>query len=155
MPYIKISDPLVIDISAWHQVVNVVNQHSDTLNVLTNSTGVVSGTTNFNAEELTHQFDMASQKIMYGRAKITSDQAGNNGTLWYGEVTFTFRTTPIVTATAFSGNTSGAVSASNDDVIVSVYNVSASGFKYRVYRAGSTKAPTGTVYINWIAIGQQ
>ena len=37
MAYIKISDPNIIDLSAWHQVINVVNQHSDSITAITNN----------------------------------------------------------------------------------------------------------------------
>ena len=157
MPYIKISDPSVIDIAAWHQVINVVNQHSDSINALTNNFGVAKAVPDYSAENYSYQYDPGSQKIIYGRAKITPTQAENNGTEWYGTITFSddFGATPIVTATSYSGNTSNAVSTANDDVIVSVYNVSSTGFKYRIFRSGTTKLPAGTVYINWIAVGPQ
>ena len=34
MSYIKISDPAIMDLAGIHQIINVVNQHSDYLNVL-------------------------------------------------------------------------------------------------------------------------
>jgi hypothetical protein len=162
MAYIKISDPSVIDVAAWQQVINVVNQHSDSINSLTNVFGLTS-TPDWDATDYVHQYDASSQQILFGRAKAIPTTT-NNGTLWYDSVTFTssagvaaFRATPIVSATAYSGNTSNAVSTSNDDVIVSVYNVSPTGFKYRLLRAQGTsaggKAITGNVYVNWVAIG--
>ena len=39
MSYVKISDPAVIDLAAWHQVISVVNQHSDTITAITNNFG--------------------------------------------------------------------------------------------------------------------
>ena len=51
MPYVKISDPNIIDLAAWHQVINVINQHSDTLSAITNNFGIQGTTvTDWNGE---------------------------------------------------------------------------------------------------------
>ena len=39
MPYVKISDPSIIDLAAWHNVITVVNQHDDLLTAITNNYG--------------------------------------------------------------------------------------------------------------------
>ena len=70
MGYIKISDPNIIDLGAWHQVINVVNQHSDTLNTLTDNFGATNTTTpsaDYSAAQTRHLFDSASQMVLYGR----------------------------------------------------------------------------------------
>jgi hypothetical protein len=165
MAYVKISDPSIIDLSAWHQVINVVNQHSDSIDAITNNFGVGSTTPDWNATDYTHAYQPGSQQILYGRAKITVSDT-NDGTHWYKSVTFSdtsgitaFSAQPVVTATIFAGSTSNPVSNSDDDIAVSVYNVTATGFKYRLVRTnanGTTahpKAITGTVYVNWTAIG--
>ena len=171
MGYIKISDPNIIDLGAWHQVINVVNQHSDTLNGLTNNFGKTNpGSTDYNAESYNHLFDAGSQQIVYGRVRVTATtgQGTNvNGAVYYGTATFAggttgvpaFSNTPIVTATINDGNTSnGTFTNSNDDAIISIYNVTAISFAWRIYRAKSaTTTPatpiTGTFYINWTAVG--
>jgi hypothetical protein len=162
MGYIKISDPNIIDLGAWHQVINVVNQHSDTLNSLTNNFGKTNPTTvDYNAEAYSHLFDSGSQMIVYGRDKI-STTSSHSGNVYYKVLQVAggstgvpaFSSTPVVIATINDGNTTvgGVFTSSNDDAIVSVYNVSTSGFSWRVYRA-SNVAITGSFYINWIAIG--
>lgn len=165
MAYVKISDPKIIDLSAWHQVINVVNQHSDSIDAITNNFGNSSVTPDWNAAAYTHAYQPGSQQILYGRSTITSTSS-NDGTHWYSSVKFTdtagitaFSAQPVVTATIFSGSTSGAVSTSNDDLAISVYNVDQTGFKYRMVRTianGTIAHPiaiTGTVYVNWTAIG--
>jgi hypothetical protein len=159
MSYIKISDPNIIDLAAWHQVINVVNQHSDSITSMTNNFGL-SSTVDWTSAALSHQFDPASQNIIFGRAKSTSSDTPTSN-IYYNTVTFadgttgvsSFSAAPIVNATVYSGNTSGSVSTSNDDIAISVYNVNATGFSYRIFRTGSTKAISGTVYVNWMAIG--
>lgn len=167
MPYIKISDPNIIDLAAWHQVINVVNQHSDALNSITTNFAINSGTTtNYNAENYAKVFDIGSQQILYGRVKATASNDNSNYT-WYGEVVFSgqgtsipvFGDTPVITATAQSSATSNA----NDDVICTIYKPTRTGFWWKIQKAQaatvgiphSTATPpiTGTVYINWIAIG--
>lgn len=159
MSYIKISDPNIIDLAAWHQVINVVNQHSDSITAITNNFGTAS-VVDWTSISLSHQFDPGSQNIIFGRATSTSADTPSNN-IYYNTVNFADATTgassfaaaPVVNATVYSGNTQGSVSASNDDIAISVYNVSATSFSYRLYRTGTTKAITGTVYVNWIAIG--
>jgi hypothetical protein len=165
MPYIKITDPGIIDISAWHQVINVVNQHSDSITAITNNFGAQgSGVVDWNATDYAHEFNSGNQKIIYGRASSAAGTYDSATAILYGTVnlidtisgTTAFSQTPIVTATAYSGNTSGSVSPANDDVIVSVYNITTSSFKYRLFRAKSntSTAPiSGTVFINWMALG--
>jgi hypothetical protein len=162
MAYIKISDPSIIDLAAWHQVINVVNQHSDSLASITNNFGITSSIT-WSSNQYAHQYDPASQAIIFGRASSYTPDNSNTPTVYYGSVTFadsytgtnSFSDTPIVTATIFTGNpSSGAqVGTTLDDLVIQIYNVNATGFYYRLYRTGTTKAVTGTVYINWMAIG--
>ena len=44
MAYVKISDPNIIDIAAWQQMVNVVNQHTDSITAITNNFNGVGST---------------------------------------------------------------------------------------------------------------
>jgi len=159
MAYVKISDPNIIDLAAWHQVINVVNQHTDSINAITNNFGTA-GNIDWTSSNYSHKYDPGSQNIIFGRAISTSGDTPSSN-IYYNTVTYAnpttgvnaFSATPIVTATVFSGNTSGTVSTANDDIAISVYNVNATSFSYRLFRTGTTKAITGTVYINWVAIG--
>jgi hypothetical protein len=178
MSYVKISDPSVIDLAAWHQVINVVNQHSDTITAITNNFGANgTGTTDYSADLYAHEFNAASQKILFGRASAYNGVSGHTTTKftgpdWYGTVSFVdsvagttaFSALPVVTATVWSGNaTPGSVATQNHDIIITVFNVGQTSFDYRLYRAisvtntsnvTSNAVPiTGTVYINWTAIG--
>lgn len=174
MSYVKISDPAVIDLAAWHQVINVVNQHSDSITAITNNFGANgTGTTDYTADLFAHEFNAASQKILFGRATAYNSVSGHtttasntSGSEWYGTVYFTdsvagttsFTALPVVTATVWSGNTTaGSVTVTNQDIILSVFNVGLASFDYRLYRSSSTTTTpvpiTGTVYINWTAIG--
>jgi hypothetical protein len=168
MSYIKISDPNIIDIAAWHQVINVVNQHSDSLASITNNFGI-SSTVDWNTNlGFSHQFDSGTQAIIFGRAGgqgvFTPDNA-TTPTVYYNQVTFadtntgvnSFAATPVVTATVFTGNPSGGaqVGTTLDDLVLQVYNVTPTSFYYRLFRTGTNKAIGSTlyVYVNWMAIG--
>lgn len=162
MPYVKISDPNVIDLAAWHQVINVINQHSDTLTAITNNFGVQGlGATDWNSSDLTHGFEAGSQKIIYGKVKIDTAVAtpSQDGTYFYGDIVFAnndsgttaFSARPIVTATVQFGNTS--LPTANRELICSLYNVQPDKFSYRVNRATGTNQLTGHFYLAWNAIG--
>ncbi len=160
MAYIKISDPSIIDVSAWHQVINVVNQHSETIDALSNNFGTVANPAWDSSSNFTHRFEPGGQQILFGRSKIVDTDGNTNGTLWYNTVNFgdttginSFSATPVVTATVWSGNTGNAVVTTNDDITITVYNVASDKFSYRLARTNSTKAISGTIYVNWMAIG--
>ena len=171
MAYIKISDPNVIDLAAWQQVINVVNQHSDSISAITNNFGSQgTGETNWNTNTgISHEYDPGSQKIVYGKNKfdpasgeIGFSVAGNNEKyVYYGNVVFadevsgakSFDATPIVTATI--GLTTSLTS--NANIILTVTQVTESGFKYRLTNSRSTSAVgipiVGAFFINWMALG--
>ena len=172
MAYIKISDPNIIDLAAWHQVINVVNQHSDSITSITNNFGAQgTGTTDWNGENnIAHEYDPGSQKIIFGRQRIVvADTAHPTGesTLLYGDVTFInadsgssiFKSKLMVTATIqFSYGAMGSNTPSTDSsAVVTIHNLDADGFSYRIKDAnskpGATVALTGTFYLNWMAIG--
>jgi hypothetical protein len=169
MSYVKISDPSIIDLAAWHNVITVVNQHSDTLVAITSNFGA-GGTPDWTALTYSHQYDPGSQAIIFGRAQITKDDIDHNSdsSVYWGVVNFadstsgagSFAAIPIVTATVYAGNTSGAdYSNVNDDIVISVYNIRQNQFSFRLHRANPTTndnkslAIAETVNINWIAIG--
>lgn len=171
MPYIKISDPNTIDLASWHQVVNVVNQHSDSINAITNNFGVQStGDVDWNggksAPDFAYEYDPGSQKMIYGRTLIdTAVALSTTGDhMFYAEIQFandasgtsSFSAKPIVTATARFGNTD-PTSTTNANVVVTVIAVTEEKFAVRVVNARSTtdnEIPLQSFfYINWIAVG--
>lgn len=170
MPYIKISDPNVIDLAAWQQVINVVNQHSDSITAITNNFGI-QGTaeTQWNgALDLANQYDPATQKIIYGRVKIDTStaQSTTGDHVFYGDVLFTdnesgttvFDAKPIITVTPyFSGQDDNPPSITNANVVATVIAVTEEKFTYRVTNARSTTTTpvplTQFFYLNWMAIG--
>jgi hypothetical protein len=171
MPYVKISDPNVIDLSAWHQVINVVNQHSDSLSSITNNLGgPAPAVVEWNGEnDFVQQYDPGSQKILYGRHKLnTADMSPlYDGQIFHGSISFEddgatgFRARPIVTATIqFGHSTIDALDDTNHNIILNLFNITGSQFKFRVTRAISdmddpTPPPplTGYFYLNWTATG--
>lgn len=169
MPYIKISDPNIIDLAAWHQVINVINQHSDSITAITNNFGAQgSGTTDWNgAANIAHQYDPGSQKIIYGKFKLDTSTASstNNDHMFYADIdlvdsvsgTTAFSAKPIVTATASFGSTATPPPSTNAGVICTVIAVQEDKFTVRVVNSRSTTTTpvplTGYFYINWMAIG--
>jgi hypothetical protein len=178
MPYVKISDPNIIDLAAWHQVINVINQHSDTLSAITNNFGLQgTGVTDWNGEtEIYEEFNPGSQKILYGKFIIdtrdnsTQDLNTNGGRMFYQTIDFDNETTatasfsakPVITVTpALVGST--VTSDRNVGLVCTVIATTDKGFTVRVIKAReltqelpSTVADPKPVHyfqINWIAIG--
>jgi len=169
MAYVKISDPNIIDISAWQQLINVVNQHTDSITAITNNfNGVGSTATDWTATSWSQVWDPGSQAVVYGKIMAdTSKLTAQNGVFW-GTASFSdtnissafqFSSIPIVTATLYSGHaSSGDVSSVNNSCNVTVYNITTSGFNWRISSAVTTTStndafPTGIFYIMWTAIG--
>jgi len=174
MPYVKISDPQVIDLAAWHQVINVVNQHSDSISSITNNLGgSVPETLDFNGENnFVNQFDPGAQKILYGRTKLNSAVMSSisNNQIYYGDIDFAvngntaFAARPIVTATIQFGHANiTALDDNHYDFIFNIFAVTATKFSFRVNRAiaepNNTNAATrpstinASFYLNWSATG--
>lgn len=170
MPFVKISDPNIIDLAAWHQVINVVNQHTDSINAITNNFGVKNaGAIEWNADnDVVHEYNPGTEKILYGRIKIDTTSTGtsniNNKQIFYGTVPFVdnystaFSGKPIVIATPNSGRTSiNTAGSENHNPIVTLFGINQYEFSYRVTRAISTPTTpqilTGNIYISWQAIG--
>lgn len=177
MGYVKISDPNILDIAAWQQLINVVNQHSDSITALTNSFNGTSGTaTDWGNASFSHVWDPGSQAIVYGKLKFT---IASNGTVsspssgvyassgvYYGDISFSdpnissvfqFSSPPAITATIVTQNASGSspYPTSNEAAIVTASNIGTSGFSWRVTTASSSSAQklSGTITIYWTAIG--
>ena len=170
MPYIKISDPNIIDLAAWHQVINVVNQHSDSIASITNNFGAQgSGSTDWNGSaNIAHEYNPGSQKIIYGKTKIdTSIASSTTGDhMYYTTIDLAdsvsgataFSAKPIITATAtFGDQNENPPSITNANVVCTVIAVNEDRFTVRLVNARSTTSSpvplTGYFYISWMAIG--
>jgi hypothetical protein len=172
MPYVKISDPNIIDLAAWHQLINVVNQHSDSINSITNNFGVQgTGSIDWEADaDGVHEFVMGSEKILYGRTKIdTATALSNTGDqIFHGEIDFgdnvsgatTFSARPIVVSTIQFGNKEfSTLQTKNHNIVHNIFGVTKNKFNFRVTRAistsvaGKTYPLEGFFYLNWQAIG--
>lgn len=166
MSYVKISDPNIIDIAAWQQLINVVNQHSDSITAITNNfNGVGSSAVDWTAGTFSHVWDPGSQALVYGRiAADTGVLTPVSTGLYWGEGSFSdaaisssfqFSSIPIVTATLYSGHaTSGNVSPDNKKFTVTVYDINTAGFKWRLSSVDGTAPTSGAkFYINWTALG--
>ena len=109
MAYVKISDPKIIDLSTIHQIINVVNQHSDNITALTSNFGsTFSGSTATSLNGTTsYQFDISSQQIMYGKSEVTADSSSwhnVSSTMTYYSIPVTFVGTPFSTAPIVTAN---------------------------------------------------
>ena len=166
MPYVKISDPNIIDLAAWHQLINVVNQHSDSISSITNNFGVQgTGAPDWNSEDAVgHEYTPGSEKILYGRTKVffSGDNAAlNTGGIYHGTIDYgdqatgatSFSAKPIVNTTIQFGNTD--FFSAKHNLVISIYNITKDDFSYRLASAITTPVafPSGWCYINWQAIG--
>lgn len=175
MPYIKISDPNIIDLAAWHQVINVVNQHSDSITAITNNFGAQgSGNAPWDISlNIAHEYDPGSQKIIFGRYKfVPADASFNpaNRHMLYETIEMTdqagdivtFSQKPIITVSVQSANTADPVPPGNTSIALSVIRVEPSSFVIRAVDTrsyettqdgGPVKVITQPFYVNWMAIG--
>lgn len=143
MSYVNISDPAIIDVNTLHQIIQVVNEHSDSIAALTNNFGASSSITQTNGDDWVSTFDAGTQIIQFGRSKVTSDSGGLVSELVDFAVDFTSK--PVVIATPLVSSST----TTNDDVIVTVKSLLTTGFTLNAINAGATS----TFSINWIAIG--
>jgi hypothetical protein len=175
MPYIKISDPNIIDLAAWHQVINVVNQHSDSITSITNNFGAKgTGYTEWNNDiDIVQQYDPGSQQILFGKTRITTTLGGSSYSdgkhMFYEQVNFApagsgltvFSGKPLITATVqFESPT---LNTNGTNIICSIQGVTPNSFYIRVadarsYSDGTTAKPRlpithGFFNVNWTAIG--
>jgi len=173
MGYVKITDPNIIDIGAWQQLINTVNQHSDSITALTNSfDGTSGGNTDYNATSFAKIWDPGSQAIVYGKGTlvitanggVTSSAPAGAQVLdgvYYGSGSFSdpvtsssfqFSSPPVVVATLQAGAGS-PVSASLSTAIITVNTVTTSGFNWRI--TGIVPSPHGplTLPFYWTAVG--
>jgi hypothetical protein len=174
MPYVKISDPQIIDLAAWQSVINVVNAHDDSILSLTNNIG--SGTApsiDYNGEsDFVNTFNPGTQKILYGRTKVLMSEMSvapdSEGQVFYKTLDFgqdgssAFNARPIMTASIQFGHASIEVlKDTNYDIMFSLFNINSSSFSFRINRTiatpnqttGKASIPTGFFYLNWSALG--
>jgi hypothetical protein len=164
MAYVTISDPAIIDLAAWHTVINVVNQHSDSIAALTNNFGMSWSQVidPLDATNWSSPFDFGTSMIQFGKAKISPDQISaetlNGVSIGVVEETINFNSSsfsskPIVVATVATGS-NASYYKEQSDINVSVISTSTSSCIVRAIYAGEQPAADyHTFWINWIAIG--
>jgi hypothetical protein len=170
MPYVKISDPNTIDLASWQQVVNVVNQHSDSINAITNNFGAQNPTQPDwgGTEDFAYEYDPNSQKVLSGRIRLDpTDESSlsQDGTEYvhYRDVTFTdygvsaFSASPAVVVTGRHSSTDETLT-NNLDIIITIQEVTNTMFRIRIVNARSKKNSVVpfdqyAFYVNWIAFG--
>lgn len=158
MAYVKISDPAIMDLAGIQQIINVVNQHSDYLNVLINRVGIAAPP-NWDADDADAINDLATTTITFGKRKIRDNDESTtpNGKKFYARsVTFgdgvSFSKPPRILATV---DNSEHAANTQLDFIVSVHDVTEEGFTIRLMRAGAQNTETlqEDILVNWLAIG--
>jgi len=158
MAYVKISDPAIMDLSGIQQIINVVNQHSDYLNVLINKLGI-NNIPNWTADDFDAINDLATTTIAYGKRKIRDndeDETAGNKKFYARDVTFgsgvSFSQPPRVILTVDNSERSYNTQL---DFIASVHGVTTTGFTIRLMRAGAqgTQELNTDILVNWLAIG--
>lgn len=158
MAYVKISDPAIIDLAGIQQIINVVNQHSDYLNVLINKLGI-NNIPNWDGDDYDALNDLATTTIAYGKRKIRDndeDETPGGKKFYARSVTFgsgvSFSQPPRIVASVDNSEHNANTQL---DFIVSVHDVSTSGFTIRLMRAGAqgTQILDTDILVNWVAIG--
>lgn len=158
MAYVKISDPAIIDLAGIQQIINIVNQHSDYLNVLINKLGINNVPT-WGADDFDAINDLASTTIAFGKRKIRDndeDETPGGKKFYAREVTFgsgvSFSQPPRILLTVDNSERSYNTQV---DFIASVHNVTTAGFTIRLMRAGAqgTQILDEDILVNWLAIG--
>ena len=159
MAYVKISDPAIMDLAGIQQIINVVNQHSDYLNVLINKLGI-NNVPSWDADDFDALNDLASTTIAYGKRKIrsTDDEtaSGNSKKFYARSVTFgsgvSFSQPPRIIATVDNSEHGANTQL---DFIVSVHDVTTGGFTIRIMRSGAQGVQTlaSDILVNWLDIG--
>lgn len=158
MAYVKIDNPEIIDLAGIQAIINVINDHSDYLNVLVNKFGA-DYVPDWLADDNQANFDIATTNIVFGQVKIkpTSafDEINSDGDKYYAaaydfETGVSFSKTPkvIVSHDNSDGSAGGQL-----DIIVSTHNVSTSGFTVRVFKPSGDGEISNNVIVNFIAIG--
>jgi len=154
---VEITNPNIIDLAAWQQVVNEINYVSDRVdNLITNYGAGSSGDKEWAGfSTTTHEFNLGTQKIITGRYRFVHTDEEFDGNLFYGPISYgtAFSSKPIITATIEYSNPALPKNPANTNVVLAIYDADTSGFSYRMINAGSSTKLAGTFYINWMAIG--
>jgi len=159
MSYVKISDPAILDLAGIQQIISVVNDHSDLLNALINRFGSVV-TPNWSAENNQGVYDPSTHVLAFGKATIEANEENTEtvGSKTYYKKDFSFNnisfsSKPYIT---LSLDNSFGNAGNQLDIILSVYNVSTTGFDIRAVRSGfyaGKQTIENKIQVNWIAIG--
>lgn len=164
---IQLTNPNILDLTEWQKVINEVNSISARIDAITTSQGaLVTTAVDWNSTPtFSQQFNGGTQKILFGKEKATFGDSSNvlqvldfyEGAVVFSETSGIsgFKAKPIVTATLASS--SSVMPLSNPDAVVVIFNITNTGFGYRLINAGSHDPFTNNsiIYINWIAIGPQ
>ena len=159
---IQLTNPNILDLTEWQKVINEINQLSARIDAITTSQGALTtGAVDWNAgPTFSQQFNIGTQKILFGREKFVVASESPNGSFYTGTVNFSettgvgsFKAKPIVTTTIAS--TSNVMLTSNANIVMTIFNTTSTGFSYRLTNAGTQTSLSGQFYINWIAIGPQ
>jgi hypothetical protein len=156
---VKITNPNIIDLAAWQEVVNEINTVSDKVDsiVTTYGTGSPNDSDWTRGATREHEFNLGSQRIVSGRYRfVSADEEYDADTkAFYGPIAFgtAFAAEPIITATIEFGNPDLPINPANRGAALVIYNGSSSGFHYKLINSGSTTKLGGSFYINWMAIG--
>lgn len=161
MSYVKISDPAIIDLAGIQQIISVVNQHTDYLNVLINRFGTIV-TPEWDSDTAQGIYDPATHNIAFGKDTIEANDdnkatvPSNNKVFYQKQFDYngiTFSEKPYIT---LSADNSSGTDTGQLDVILSVHNVTTTGFVIRAVRSGfynNKQTIDNKIKINWIAIG--
>ena len=160
---IQLTNPNILDLTEWQKVVNEITNLSARIDAITTGQGALkTSPTDWNAvSTFSQQFNLGSQKILFGKEKAVIADLTPSGNFYEGDVIFAdteigvgaFGAKPIITATVVFGNQT--IPSANKDIVVTLFNPSSTGFNYRLLNAGSHTNLSGYIYINWIAIGPQ
>lgn len=157
MAYVKISDQSIVDLSTIQQIINVINDHSDYLNVLVNKFGA-NYVPDWLQDDVQSNFDLSRNNIVFGKAKITPSTftTYNNKKYYYAQASFqtgvSFAEPPIVIV---SHDNSDGVQGGQLDIAVSTHGITTTGFTARAHRVGTDPNITNNIILNYIAIGEK
>jgi hypothetical protein len=160
MSYVQIENPEIIDLASIQKIINVLNDHSDYLNVLVNAFGA-DFVPDFFASSVQGNFNIGSSLIVYGKTTIKPNndfQRQNNDNLTYYAVE-----EPFATGVSFarpprvlvSHDNTGGSAGGQLDIVVSTYNITTSSFTARAFRTGPNKNIGNDIDILYIAIGER
>jgi hypothetical protein len=160
---IQLTNPNIIDLTEWQKVVNEITYLSARIDAITTAQGSLkSSSTDWSSTpSFSQQFNLGSHKILFGRDQaVVGDTLTESGGMYEGSVNFAettgvgaFSAKPIITSTVVFGGTT--LPSANKDIILTLFNVSNTGFNYRVRNSSSSTTLSGKFYIHWTAIGPQ